>query len=125
MMNINKLSIPLKIYIDLTETIDEHIVEWMDSNRDNVLRCTMLACRELIEEPDLEDVVVAEIHENLAILDELNSLLAIITIHEEDITGNLDECEEYFANIEDYETAKEVLELRSLYNIKKLSKDSV
>jgi hypothetical protein len=85
----------------------------------------MLACRELIEELDLEDVVVAEIHEDSPNLDELNSLLAIITIHEEDITGNLDECEEYFAGIEDYETAKEVLELRNLYNIKKLLKDSI
>ena len=121
---INKLSIPLKIYVNLTETIDEYIAEWMDLNRDTVLRCTMLACRELIEELDLEDVVVAEIHEDLPNLDELNSLLAIITIHEEDITGNLDECEEYFAGIEDYETAKEVLELRNLYNIKKLLTDS-
>jgi hypothetical protein len=114
----NELSIPLKIYISLTETIDEHIVEWMDSNRDTVLRCTMLACRELIEEPDLEEVVVAEIHEDSPILDEMNSLIAIISIHDEDILGNLEECEEYFASIEEYETAEEVLELRNIYNQK-------
>jgi hypothetical protein len=114
----NDITLPIKIYVTVSETIDEHVVEWMEANRDTVLRGSMIACRELCEDEEAEELIVLEIHEDDPLLEEHLSLIAVVTIDRVDIEGNLEECENYFVSIEDYEAAEEVLEIRNLYNKK-------
>ena len=97
------IAIPIKVQLDLSENEEEAFDSWLNSSQELIIKANMKACHTLAMNETMQSVDVVYIYD----INETDDAMPVfeLSITREDVILNLNECESYFVDEEDYESA--------------------
>lgn len=103
---------PITIYLDFSNDEDgSMIVKWTKANHGLVMNTMLAACWEFANGKSRKEISLFKFVDIFTDMD-VNELLYVISILPEDAQANLDECEAFFVQTEEYEKAANVQQCR-------------
>jgi len=104
------MKLPVNIYIDFEGDEDQIFFDWVESNKGVLMDALLASCWEFANNQNLKDVIVMNFIDSNEIYH--GEYVYQISVTPNDAIQNLDECQSFFVETEQYEKAISIKECR-------------